>query len=151
MPCPVVGFVSSEGWLWPGAACLLMCSVVLLFCWRFGVWHLALKLAGFCVGLGLSVAWRLLGGFLPINVFHGIRSSLVVQSPGVESPVSGIQAWPLTVVRLHRPHSTEDKTPALMVKQLSTAKDTQRDSHTYTEKRRGKKEKKDKKRSQKRR
>jgi len=38
-----------------------------------------------------------------------------------------------------------------MVKQLSTAKDTQRDSHTYTEKRRGKKEKKDKKRSQKKR
>ena len=56
------------------------------------MWHLALKLAGSCVGLGLSVVWRPLGGFLPINVFHGIRSSLVVQSPGVESPVSGIQA-----------------------------------------------------------
>ena len=56
------------------------------------MWHLAQKLAGFCMGLGLSVAWRPLGGFLPVNVFHGIRSSLVVQSPGVESPASGIQA-----------------------------------------------------------
>lgn len=32
VPCPLVGFVLSEGFLWPGAACLLMCSVVLLFC-----------------------------------------------------------------------------------------------------------------------
>ena len=38
-----------------------------------------------------------------------------------------------------------------MVKQLSTAKDAQRDSHTYIERRRGKEEKKDKKRIQKRR
>ena len=42
----------------------------------------------------------------------GIRRSLVVQSPGVESPPSGVKAWLLTVAsRFHRPHSTEDKNP----------------------------------------
>ena len=40
--------------------------------------------------------------------------------------------------RLLHPYSTEDKTPKLMAKQLSTARKTQRDSWSYIEKRRGK-------------
>jgi len=48
---------------------------------------------------------------------------------------------PLTVAsRLLHPHSTEEKTPRLMVKQLSTARNTQRDSQGYIEKRRGRRE-----------
>ena len=67
-------------------------------------------------------------------MFYGIGSSLVFQCPGLRSPISGVQACPLTVApRLHRLHSTEDKTPGLMVKQHSTAKNTQRDSQTHSE------------------
>ena len=47
----------------------------------------------------------------------------------------------LTVAsRLLHPYSIDDKTSRLMVKQFSTARDTQRGSQSYTEKRRGKKE-----------
>ena len=47
----------------------------------------------------------------------------------------------LTVAsRLLHPYSSEDKTPRLMVKQLYTARNTQRDSQSYMEKRRGKRE-----------
>ena len=37
-------------------------------------------------------------------------------------------------------YKTEDKTPSLTVKQFSTARNTQRDSQSYVEKRRGRKE-----------
>ena len=44
----------------------------------------------------------------------------------------------LTVAsRLLHPYSTDDKTSRLMVKRVSTARDTQRGSHSYMEKRRG--------------
>ena len=39
--------------------------------------------------------------------------------------------------RLLYPYSTEDTTPRLMVKHFSTGRNTQRDSQSYTEKRRG--------------
>ena len=40
-----------------------------------------------------------------------MRNSVVVQSPGVQSPTSGVQAQPLTIaVRFHSPHCTEDET-----------------------------------------
>ena len=46
-----------------------------------------------------------------------------------------VQAQPLiAATRVHKPHSTEDKTPRLMVKKHSTAKRTQRNSHTYNRK-----------------
>ena len=62
-------------------------------------------------------------------MFPDVKNSIMAQSSGVECPASGFQSWPLTVVsRLLSPHSTEDKTPRLMVKQLSTAKNNQRDS-----------------------
>ena len=42
--------------------------------------------------------------------------------------------------RLH-PYSSDDKTSRLMVKRFSTVRDTQRGSQSYTEKRRGRREK----------
>ena len=42
--------------------------------------------------------------------------------------------------RLLHPYSTDNKPSRLMVKALSTVKDTQRGSQSYTKKRRGKKE-----------
>ena len=47
----------------------------------------------------------------------------------------------LTVAsRLLHPYSIEDKTRRLLVKQFSTTRNTQRDSQSYTEKGRGKRE-----------
>ena len=68
-------------------------------------------------------------------MFHGTGSYLVVRSPVIASSTSVVQAQPLiAATRVHRPHSTEDKTPRLMVKKHSTAKRTQRNSHTYNKK-----------------
>jgi len=47
----------------------------------------------------------------------------------------------LTVAsRLLHPYNTDDKTSRLMVKRLSTLRDTQRGSQSYMEKRRGRRE-----------
>ena len=47
----------------------------------------------------------------------------------------------LTVAsRLLHPYSTNDKTSRLMEKRFSTVRDTQKDSQSYMEKRRGKRE-----------
>ena len=47
----------------------------------------------------------------------------------------------LTVAsRLIHPHSTDDKTSRLMVKQFSTARDTQKGAQSYMEKRIGRRE-----------
>ena len=47
----------------------------------------------------------------------------------------------LTVAsRLFHPYTTNDKTSRLMVKQFSSARDTQRGSQNYMEKRRGRRE-----------
>ena len=47
----------------------------------------------------------------------------------------------LTVAsRLLHPYSTDDNTSRLMVKEFSTARDTQRGSQSYMEKRRGRRE-----------
>ena len=49
-------------------------------------------------------------------IFPGVENSLMVQNSGVEPPASGFRSQCLTVVsRLVHPHSTEDKTPRLMV------------------------------------
>ena len=42
--------------------------------------------------------------------------------------------------RLLHPYSTDDKTSRLMVKRVSTARDTQRGSQSYMEKRRGRRQ-----------
>ena len=69
-------------------------------------------------------------------------SSLMVQNPEVESPPSGFQSYPPIVAsRLAKPHSTEDKTPWSVLKQLSTSRYMQKDPESYTEKRGRRKEK----------
>lgn len=55
------------------------------------MWHLALELAAFWMGLGLSLRWRFWGGLLPIHVAWG----QVFQNPEVESLASTVQALPL--------------------------------------------------------
>ena len=58
----------------------------------------------------------------------------MVRSDGDEPPASGFQSYPLTVAsRLLSPQSEEGKTHRLMVKQLSTVRNTQRDSQSYIE------------------
>lgn len=59
--CPVVSFEVSRGFVWLWRACLLMCSVVFLFCWRIGVRHLALVIAGSWMELGLSIHMEAFG------------------------------------------------------------------------------------------
>ena len=74
------------------------------------------SLLAFGLGLVLVLRWMLLGWLSLIN-FQGVESSLVVQSPRLGSPTSGVQAQSLTIApTLHRPHITEDKTPRLLVK-----------------------------------
>ena len=55
-------------------------------------------------------------------MFLGVRSFVMVQSSGVEPPASGFWSPPFTVASRLQPHSTEDKTTRLMMKQLSTAR-----------------------------
>ena len=84
-----------------------------------------MKLACFWVRLGLSVE-RPLEELLVINV-PWLRGLLVL-SLVLRSPISGVKAQPLSVApRCHRPHSTERKTPRLMVKPQSR---TPKETHT---------------------
>ena len=55
LECNVVTFEVSMGLAWLWAACLLMFSVVFLFCWRISVVCLALHLVHSWVELGFSV------------------------------------------------------------------------------------------------
>ena len=55
-------------------------------------------------------------------MFPEVRSFVMVQSSGVEPPASGFWSPPFTVASRLQPHSTEDKTTRLMMKQLSTAR-----------------------------
>ena len=62
----------------------------------------------------------------------------MIQSSGVEPPVSGFQSQPLTVAsRLLHPHNTESS--RLIVKQLFIARNTEKDSYSYMEMRRRRK------------
>ena len=66
----------------------------------------------------------------------------MIQNSEVESPGSGFWSQPLTIASRHlHPHSTVYKTPRSMMKQLFTARNTQRDSQSYIEYRKGWKEK----------
>ena len=68
-------------------------------------------------------------------MFLGLSSSLMFSSFG---DILLAFSPSLTVAsRLLHPYSKDDKTSRLMVKQFSTVKDTQRDSQSYIEKRRG--------------
>ena len=73
-------------------------------------------------------------------IFPGIRSSLVFSSLDF-SLLPLAFSLPLTVASgLLHPYSTDDKTSRLIVKKLSTVRDTQRDSQSYMDKRRGRRE-----------
>ena len=65
---------------------------------------------------------------------------MMFSSFGGKPPVSGFQSSLTVASRLLHPYSTDDKASRLMVKQFSTVKDTQRDSQSYIEKRRGRRE-----------
>ena len=73
-------------------------------------------------------------------VSPGIRSSLMFSRFGVKPPASGFQSYSYSSLKTSPSICRDDKTSRLMVKQFFAAKDTQRDSQNYIEKRRGRKE-----------
>jgi len=77
----------------------------------------------------------ILGALLPINVPWSQEYSDFLKFWSWASCL-----WVSVLLRLLHPYSTEDKPPRLMVKQFSTARNTQRDSQSYIEKRGGKRE-----------
>ena len=138
--CPIVSFGVSMGLAWLWAACLLMFSVVFLFCWRINMVCLALELAHsrvefcFSVGVeswGLTLVYYCSLGSGVLWCFKVLDLSLlpVTFSPSLKS-----------VSRFFYSYSTGDKIPRLMVKKFSTARNTQRDSQSYIEQRRGRRE-----------
>ena len=67
-------------------------------------------------------------------MLNGVFRPLVVQCPGLRSTTLGVQAQPITVAsRLHRPHSTENKTPILMVKARLKSQEHPENVHTHSE------------------
>ena len=91
---------------------------------------LALELVGPCVVLGFSVGMEAFVELLSINVpwSQGLDLSLLLP----------IICLIFTVVsKLLLLYSTIDKTSRLKMKSFSTLRDTQRDSQSYMEKRRG--------------
>ena len=73
-------------------------------------------------------------------MFPGISSSLVLSSFGDKLLPLAFGLILTVASRLLHPYSTNHKTSRLMVKQFSTVRDTQRDSQSYMEKRRGRRE-----------
>ena len=135
MKCPVVSFKVSMGLVWLLAAYISMLRLMFLHCWRISLVCLALKLVGSWVELGFSVGWAFVDKCsLESGVFW---CSQVLDLSLLTLAFSLI----LTVAsRLLHPYNTDDKTSRLMVKILSTVRDTQRGSQSYMEKRRGRRE-----------
>ena len=73
-------------------------------------------------------------------MFPGVRSFLVFSSFGLSLLPLAFSLILTVVSRLLHPYSTNDKTYRLMVKRFSTMRDTQRESQSYMEKRRGRRE-----------
>ena len=94
--------------------------------WRICTVCLALELVHPWVVLGFSVCM-----VLSINVRWSQEFS------GVKPPASGFQSVSSTLLHIY---STGDKTSRLMVKRVSTVRDSQRVTQSYKEKRRGRKE-----------
>ena len=59
---------------------------------------------------------------------------------GFKPPASGFQSYSYSSLKTSPSICRDDKTSRLMVKQFSTARDTQRGSQSYMEKRRGRRE-----------
>ena len=73
-------------------------------------------------------------------MFPGVKSFLMFSGFGFKPPASGFQSYLTVASRLLHLYSTDDKTSRLMVKRFSTARDTQRGSQSYMEKRRGRRD-----------
>ena len=73
-------------------------------------------------------------------MFPVVRSFLVFSGFGLTSPASGFQFYSSSSLRLLQLYSTANKTSRLMVKRLSTMRDTLRGSQSYMKKRRGRRE-----------
>ena len=74
-------------------------------------------------------------------MFPGVRSSLVFSGFGLKPPASGFSLIFTVVSRLLHLYSTIDKTSRLKIKRSFTVRDTQRDSQSHMEKRKGRREK----------
>ena len=72
--------------------------------------------------------------------FPGVRSSPVFSSFGVQPSASGFWSFSYSSLKTSPSIQYEDKTPNLMMKQFSTARNTQRDSWSYIQRRRGRRE-----------
>ena len=59
---------------------------------------------------------------------------------GVKPPASGFQSYSYSSLKTSPSICRDDKTSRLMVKQFSTASDTQKGSQSYMEKRKGRRE-----------
>ena len=76
-------------------------------------------------------------------IFPGIKSSLMFSSFGIKPPASDFRSFSYSSLKTSQDSiddKTQDKTPMLLVKQFSIARNTQRDSQRYIEKIRRKKE-----------
>ena len=101
---------------------------------------LALELVGPWVVLGFSVGMEAFEELLSINVPWSQEFSDVLRSSQDFdlSLLLLVFSFVFTVAsRLLHLYSTDDKTPRLMVKSVSTVRDTQKGSQSYMEKRRG--------------
>ena len=100
--------------------------------------NLAMELVGPWVLLGFSVGMEAFDKLL--LMFPGVRSSLMFSGFGLKCPTSGFQSFTV-ISRLLHLYSTIDKTSRLKIKRSFTVRDTQRDSQSHMEKRKGRREK----------
>ena len=107
--------------------CGMSCSGT---CWLWGGTWFQCRQGGFWVSSCLLM-------------FPGIRSSLMFSSVGFKPPASGFQSYSYSSFKTSPSISNNDKTSRLMVKQFSTARDTQRVSRSCIGKRRRRRERGD--------
>ena len=134
-----MNFEISVALVWLLASCILMLSVMFLHYWRISLVCLAMKLVSSWVELGFNLGMEAFGWVLVD--WCPLKSGVFWCSQDLDLsllPLAFILI--LTVAsRLLHPHSTDDKPSRLMVKQVSTVRNTQ-GSQSYMEKRRGMRE-----------
>ena len=134
MNSPLMSFVVFMGLVWLWAAHLLKFMDVSCFSGELTLCVLHWNLLALGWNLVSVQVWRLLGGLLSVSVPWSQVFSDVVELSLLPLDFGP----PLTVCpRLLHPYSTEDKAPSLMWKQLSTTRNTQRDSQSQIVNRRG--------------
>ena len=123
MRCPVMNLGVSMGLVWLWAACLLKFRVAFLFFWRMNVWCLV----GSLMKVRLSVGMEAFGLAFVYKCSFGVRSSMMVQSFGVEPPASGF--WSPCYSSIKTSLSTQHRTQKLSV----TSKTTLHSQELYRE------------------